>query len=1844
MKSHDYYARINGKDYPIAWGFQIVEELGETLDSGSIAIPHLFEIIPLKPYDDVIIHDYAPNASPEEGGLPNRALGAVFTVGEGHFYKHMVVASYTREKVNLADEAEKTDDDGKKYFSRAYNYRIQLKSETCKLETVQLPNRTITQPMSLADGEASEALSANFAFGADTKKYTLPYGAENSSAGKSFHLIEEVKENQSALNIDDWRVLHAYVGDDVFPTADYSSFMTMAPSARQGSVIVLPDWAISGVSTVQEDFRKGLIGIKYFDSWGEVSIHHPKKHWIVRKLNGKSNKGWESRAIVVERIKKYLSGTDDSEIINSKLTGKDGSAIGRDISSGEPISILPVVFPSEDASYIVYLYCEPEIVSVESLREGEAAKKANLYGMTDNSNGVTRPAESDEFLCSWGTEAKPFSISSATETSKGALSVYEAVRQAVELYSPYLKAKESADSDEWSYRRKFSVGGDVKAIFSSVAAPENQWNCPNLRDYITRLMYVKDCIPVVRDNVIGCMSLSKRGVVPFDGSKGLFGIESYAMDGDSYCDRLIRTYSDGLSKDNVVSCVERTGFRNSDSATLTLDALRLELSHPIYRITKILMCHYNDMTATTSAGAVSTYSGVVKHDITPLVLMNSQRNLLSEDWASLNAATPKSLKELAKFKYATVGYDVGSRHITGWGAKYTYPSCVFWSGSKTVIENIFTFAHKLAPYGLNSFSLRAKLQELAGSDGSIDPGASVFTTGADGERKALYSSNVGIDSAGTSGEQEWGSETASELQTIDLGQTTYGGVFTNLTQKMKSLFFIVEYEGYVSASVVASKDFHDGDVVSRDNASSSLSFVESDGANQKEKVNRLGNAIVTQPVRCSSLSDVQELSQVWDGYSLSDEEISQGADVDASGRAKEHDDEVLYQRMMVFERDFVQASYTFCRNYVLRNYFTSVFAKRRPYALASYDESVERQENRTIQLRFSADSCYYQPESESKVANYSESTLIPTVLSFFKATEYDADGVKTIEKGVDSCYYMVFPSDNFAYSGQCGVFAADCQKFTSGNSACFSVSMQDSASAGVFVSDWNPTLGSYIGNLVRSRLSAISSWKNGYSLASDDVEATNLLTGSKQNWLMLPVDPDTGELYSMRFGVGFKENDYYAIGGPGEVSAEDEADYQLLPLMDAVIISADGATYTWFGKVTVDEALDVYVGKGHGAPRLVFERNGSLYAQNGKAYRVDFSNASLAYLRDDWVHEWNASSYSSVFFGDERKSGRQEIREFLSAKFVGRETESSDETDTCVFKDGKERISVTMQIEPVSEDSRVLFSDRMMKLSDAIGGCEKNYAEVDFSEGIKAIVGLSQRKFENNATQTGHLHLDWHFRGSASIPSVTILVPSGASFGSVAVDKTFLWEGSGVFYSITVLTIDGFTSDGNLIATCEISSSGSSAFTESVTFAKMDDSSDYVTGRTGVSTFAKTWTLFLSTVQSGYDAYAMVEDAFFQYKRTAAGATAEANAVFDDSVYVNQTGAGFIGGNTAGSSLSYSSSEGSLIAVGTDSFPSMPLSIPDSRSSVVTASMSYSLASDDASTSQSWGAVSLLIQDKEPVHLASIADESKAKSRNMFWVKAPLMGSRETSWDVRSSLDDSEFDVIEGITEERESVVPYTTAAVITCLAKAHVYVSKKMSIPSSIISEAFDQNAHEIESVSIELASYDILDGDKLKASSVSITDMGDGDFMIIGQGYMIATSTQTASLSVTLNVKVRAKKLIPVSVEQDSRGLWRLRVALEEPLTGERSIRLYYKEGGGYHFVFGANLGAKADEGKSGDVIYPSDDAGKVYYVYVSALDDRSKTVIDAETGDPTYRVVDWLDGEHEGRKPYNACVKKG
>lgn len=144
----ELYAHINGVDYPIALGETETDNLGEELNSMEIVIPHAPKI-ELKPCDEIIIHDYAPNVNANgtflSSNLPLRRYGQVFdpwwnpgktplVVGDAkHFYEHMAVKDYDRPQVDNVDER--------------YNYSVSLWSETKLLEKCLAPNRTITNPL-----------------------------------------------------------------------------------------------------------------------------------------------------------------------------------------------------------------------------------------------------------------------------------------------------------------------------------------------------------------------------------------------------------------------------------------------------------------------------------------------------------------------------------------------------------------------------------------------------------------------------------------------------------------------------------------------------------------------------------------------------------------------------------------------------------------------------------------------------------------------------------------------------------------------------------------------------------------------------------------------------------------------------------------------------------------------------------------------------------------------------------------------------------------------------------------------------------------------------------------------------------------------------------------------------------------------------------------------------------------------------------------------------------------------------------------------------------------------------------------------------------------------------------------------------------------------------------------------------------------------------------------------------------------------------------------------------------------------------------------------------------------
>lgn len=1673
----DCWARINGKDYPIAYEWTLEDEFSESLDSATIRIPHAYGLHSIKSYDDVIIHDYDPNG---EEPLPNRPFGQVFVPENGHFYRHMIVSSRNIEEVSIEPI------EGKK----RYNYSIDLRSETGALEKVQLPNKTISQPMGTGNGEYKPSEAS---FTLYNKTFKLPYGvAEKWYEGAMPYSLVNVE----AFQYTQWFV-SLFVGDGDSATFDYSSFTSMPSFVKSEEPFTLPDWYCSGVSAIYGVCRYNSLipWSKEYEIIKSVFVN-PVKHWIIRKL-GTNDEAWGTRTNIIKRIRRFLEAAKDAdeqgvavvgydEIVNYQAYGKND--IASDKKTNQLKATLTLGVGESSAQYECYIYIEPVRLSDIGINPPQMPldNDANIFGMTDISNGIKPPTRLSEFLVHW-----PFSlVTSALYNSAGALSVAEAVRQAVEIYSPYVKVTD--DGHSWRYVRKFSIDPKTMDYMSAFIAPENQWNAPNLRDFITRLFYVADCIPVVHDGVISHMNLAQRKPQPFTLRNGQRSYANNSMDGSSYCDRLIREYDDGLSNDNVCDCYERIGFKNMDSPTLTLDNMRLELSHPIYRIKKVYMCYYDRYYNQQGVPVMR----LTKQDITPLVILNERRNLLSEDWSTLeNIETrPSNITELAKFKYATIGYSIGDTNLSGWGTKYSHPTAVFWTTTKSVIENIYDFVISSTPFGVTN-----PLDDFEGyyKNGEIGNNAADFLSPASEDREATIEDPVeGVTSY-------------TIQQQALFGNDIFKKFFGNFTQRLKTMMFEISYQGYVSASVLASKDRHDGNVVSRDNASSSLSFVESDGINQKEKANRLGNETITVSARHKAFSDIQDLAQVWDEY-------------DDDGN-KTHDDEVLFKRTITFGKDYFSVSYYLCKNYVLRNYFTSVFSRHRPFALSSYEQSVLRKENKTMQVLLSSSEWYWQNQSKRIGFSYD----VPRLFSFFKQSEYDSDGNLVIENGINSFHYVVYPSKSFQYSGQCGVFCSDSMKFVSGNSLCFVVKMKDSVSAGTFVSDFNNTLSMYVGSVVENTLNLAL---NSFETSNDMIQATHMLTGAKQDWHMFPIDPRTGMMYSMSFGVGFKENDVYGTSGFALADNYNIAQSQLLPLMDAVLKRAEGDTpYIYFGAHKDDNSTKLV---GSGFPNLIFKEN------NGKYY-ADMSQRNFLHSYSDWVYESNVdfSSDPNIFetYGGVAIPERNLVTEFVSAKFVGRETETSDETDTCVFKDGKERMCVTMQIEPISAEDAIQFSPYMMKLSDVMGGKGKNYEENDVTQSIVFKYGISLINAKEIVAATPQLPMTAELL-LLSVPSLTIGIPIGFSLSDypdgLEINETFVTRNkldTLDLYKIYVKKISFIDeANGILLAVCNIYLNGTLVYIdEEVPFYNRDIKNGIIRGAStqdsDLQTDNKGYTFDANVVcyplsNDKYVSYTMCDDRFFGTNEM----------FYRHDLFLRKI-----------KYFNYSGASGALAIQSSTTEDIFDIELDYTQSQTKWQSYNYSKVFYYQGYNIRYDGYSVFTSEVGPV-VGNLAE----KSKNMFWVLSTTPVDKSSPY--------------ESLTKKPDN------------------YYSPSEFVP--------DQN----------------------------------------------------------------------ISVVQESgTGLWKISILLPEAIGGNEgaSLRLYYRENETYHFVFGVNLGVVLESEilRRPNFIYPVGDDGRRYEIYLSFLDDRSKTVIDGVSGDPLYKVINWANAEEisatgaDISNPSNICIEK-
>lgn len=598
-------------------------------------------------------------------------------------------------------------------------------------------------------------------------------------------------------------------------------------------------------------------------------------------------------------------------------------------------------------------------------------------------------------------------------------SIYQYLIQYLELFNPKIKIATRGGANTWFYAPKYKLSPRLETKFSKVIAPDFSLNNPTFRDLLNQLMIVGDCIPIVKDNVIDYLDLTKR--------KGVFNVEGTnyfenSLSSEDYTNNLKKNYNEGLSINNA-RYIEKLGFRNSENGLMTIENMRIETRYPIYKINKIYMCYYKKYAVyindTTSQ---QNYIMLVKQDITPLVKLNSERNLLSTDWLDLAQTKPSNIEDASQYKLMTIGYDLGSNLITGWGTIYSYPIQNSWyDTTKSYIENIVSYMDSTYPFGINNGETIKQIAEN---------GTMVSVVGD-------WQDTIVVP------------DTPNTLQTSD-------------PLKLKCLFFEIDYNAFYNGTIIHSKDNNFGDLVDNDNPSSSLTLLESDGNFEKEKINRVGNTIYQINARYKSVDEIQELGSVYE------------------------DDNIIYHREYSIYQHFVKCNYYATKDYVMKNYFTSVWAKHRTYNLLGYDESIVRAENKKVFLYLSSDEIYNEIHNSLEFENFENNNPLYLLASAFVPN--------AILTSVND--YVLNDNINAGYLEN---NFSDVNTFVSGTSLIFNVKMFDNVSGGVKINQIAPDAGI--------------------------IDANDEYTkGSTQQWLLSVDDIETGQIENISVNVVHLDN------------------------------------------------------------------------------------------------------------------------------------------------------------------------------------------------------------------------------------------------------------------------------------------------------------------------------------------------------------------------------------------------------------------------------------------------------------------------------------------------------------------------------------------------------------------------------------------------------------------------------------------------------------------------------------------------------------------------------------------------
>jgi len=139
------------------------------------------------------------------------------------------------------------------------------------------------------------------------------------------------------------------------------------------------------------------------------------------------------------------------------------------------------------------------------------------------------------------------------------------------------------------YANRFTFASRVQTRFENVIAPEMQWNNPTLKEVITDLMMIDDCIPIVKNGVIDYIDLTetKQAITNYNYVQESQSSDDYVSDIRMDMQNVMQTQIKGIT--NTTTTTELLTL-TSDSNALTSQNGVLKTQFPILKINHLWLC------------------------------------------------------------------------------------------------------------------------------------------------------------------------------------------------------------------------------------------------------------------------------------------------------------------------------------------------------------------------------------------------------------------------------------------------------------------------------------------------------------------------------------------------------------------------------------------------------------------------------------------------------------------------------------------------------------------------------------------------------------------------------------------------------------------------------------------------------------------------------------------------------------------------------------------------------------------------------------------------------------------------------------------------------------------------------------------------------------------------------------------------------------------------------------------------------------------------------------------------------------------------------------------------------